>query len=117
MISIGSPSPTAHSQPVAQKSGDALRVRKLQEQVRQLRTATICALNQMLDMKEINTGTHATRLAEWALRVGEQFGMLASELRDLEAGAILHDIGKVGVAGTIFNKPGKLDAEERKQIK
>jgi HD-GYP domain-containing protein (c-di-GMP phosphodiesterase class II) len=96
--------------------GAQLRIRELEEQLRQLRTASICALNQMLDLKDSNTGTHSTRLAEWAIRLGEQFGMGESALRDLEVSAILHDIGKVGVPEAILNKPGKLDAEERKQI-
>jgi HD-GYP domain-containing protein (c-di-GMP phosphodiesterase class II) len=93
-----------------------LRVRELEEQLQQLRTATVCTLNQMLDLKDLNTGLHSTRLAEWAVRVGEEFGMPQSELADLEIGAILHDIGKVGVPDAVLNKPGALDASERKQI-
>jgi HD-GYP domain-containing protein (c-di-GMP phosphodiesterase class II) len=70
----------------------------------------------MLDLKDLDTGLHSTRLAEWAVRVGEHFGMAESDLRHLETGAILHDIGKVGVPDAILNKPGKLDADERKQV-
>ncbi|MBV9889105.1 MAG: HD-GYP domain-containing protein [Acidobacteria bacterium] len=91
-------------------------VRELEYQLRQFQTATICALNQMLDLKDFNTGVHSTRLAEWAMRVGKHFHMSASDLRNLEIGAILHDIGKVGVPDAILNKPGKLDSEERKLI-
>jgi hypothetical protein len=36
---------------------------ELEEQLQQLRTATICTLNQMLDLKDLNTGLHSTRLA------------------------------------------------------
>jgi HD-GYP domain-containing protein (c-di-GMP phosphodiesterase class II) len=68
----------------------------------------------MLDLKDLNTGLHSTRLAEWAVRVREEFGMPQSELADLEIGAILHDIGKVGVPDAVLNKPGALDASERK---
>ena len=101
---------------VSDLHGPQLRVRDLEEQLRQLRTATICALNQMLDLKDLSTGTHSARLAEWAIRVGEQLGISDLGLRDLEVSAILHDIGKVGVPEATLNKPGKLDAEERKQI-
>lgn len=87
-----------------------------EDQLRKVRSGTILALNQMLDLKDIDTGMHSTRLAEWAVRVGEHFGMVESELSDLETGAILHDIGKVGVSDAILNKPGKLDPEERKQV-
>jgi HD-GYP domain-containing protein (c-di-GMP phosphodiesterase class II) len=95
---------------------DHLRLLEAEDQIRKIRSGAIFALNQMLDLKDLDTGMHSTRLAEWAVRVGEHFGMPESELRDLETGAILHDIGKVGVADAILNKPGKLDPEERKQV-
>jgi HD-GYP domain-containing protein (c-di-GMP phosphodiesterase class II) len=81
-----------------------------------LRNAMIFALNEMLDLKDLDTGLHSTRLAEWALRVGELFGLRDRELDDLEAGAILHDIGKVGVPESILNKPDKLTVEEQKEV-
>ena len=88
----------------------------LEDQLPKIRSGTIFALNQMLDLKDLDTGLHSTRLAEWAVRVGEHFGMGESELRHLETGAILHDIGKVGVSDAILNKPGKLDPAERMQV-
>ena len=93
-----------------------LRVRHLEERLDAFQRATICALNQMLDLKDLNTGVHSTRLAEWALRVGECVGIEGEDLRDLEIAAILHDIGKVGVPDEILKKPGKLTADERKII-
>ena len=51
-------------------SEDRLLVQELQEQISRLRNATIFALNEMLDLKDIDTGLHSTRLAEWAVRVG-----------------------------------------------
>lgn len=94
----------------------SLGVKQLEERLHVFRRATIFALNQMLDLKDLNTGVHSTRLAEWALRVGECIGIEEEELRDLEAAAILHDIGKVGVPEAILNKPAKLDPDERKII-
>jgi len=95
---------------------DRLYVQGLEEQIFQLRNSTIFALNEMLDLKDINTGMHSTRLAEWAVRVGELMQMSDSDLRDLETGAILHDIGKNGVPEYILNKPGALELSERKQV-
>jgi putative nucleotidyltransferase with HDIG domain len=92
---------------------DRMRIRDLELQLRQLRTASICAMNQLLDLKDLNTGVHSTRLAEWALRVAEQLGVPSSQLSDIEAAAILHDIGKMGIPDSILNKPGKLTPEER----
>ena len=92
------------------------RIRDLENQLRQLRTGSICALNQMLDLKDLNTGLHSTRLAEWAMRLGEELGISEAGLRDLEVGAMLHDIGKVGVPDAVLNKPTALEPEERKQV-
>jgi putative two-component system response regulator len=89
-----------------------LRVQELEERVRSTREATICALNQMLDLKDLNTGVHSTRLAEWAVRIGRELGMEESGLEDIEVAALLHDAGKVGVPDAILRKPGPLDPEE-----
>jgi HD-GYP domain-containing protein (c-di-GMP phosphodiesterase class II) len=103
-------------EPHGPSAGDHRRLVDLEDQLTKIRSGTIFALNQMLDLKDLDTGLHSTRLAEWAVRVGEHFGMGESELRHLETGAILHDIGKVGVSDAILNKPGKLDAAERIQV-
>jgi HD-GYP domain-containing protein (c-di-GMP phosphodiesterase class II) len=95
---------------------DRLKILYLEEQIAKLRAGTVFALNEMLDLKDMNTGLHSSRLAEWAARVGEKLRMSESDLTDLETGAILHDVGKNGVAESILGKPGKLDPEERRQI-
>ncbi len=90
-----------------------LRVKELEEQQVASRNSLICALNQLLDLKDLNTGVHSTRLAEWALRVGRKIGMDDKDLGQLEVAALLHDIGKIGVPDSILRKPGKLTDEER----
>src|SRR5947199_5535152 len=90
-----------------------LRVKELEEQQVTMRTATICALNQLLDLIDLNTGVHSTRLAEWAVRVARQLGLSESSLRAVEIAALLHDIGKIGIPDAILKKPGKLTDEER----
>jgi HD-GYP domain-containing protein (c-di-GMP phosphodiesterase class II) len=93
-------------------SWDFLRVQELEEQVRSTRKATICALNQMLDLKDLNTGVHSTRLAEWAVRIGQELGLEEAGLEDVEVAALLHDVGKVGVPDAILRKPGPLSPDE-----
>lgn len=93
-------------------SWESLRVRELEERLRGTRQATICALNQMLDLKDLNTGVHSTRLAEWAVRVGRELGLDDGGLEDIEAAALLHDAGKVGVPDAILKKAGPLDPSE-----
>jgi HD-GYP domain-containing protein (c-di-GMP phosphodiesterase class II) len=89
-----------------------LRVKAIEEQLIALRTSVVCAFNQLLDLKDLNTGVHSTRLAEWALHVATELGLDESLLGDIEITALLHDIGKIGIPDAILNKPSKLTAEE-----
>src|ERR1700757_5305539 len=96
---------------------ESLRIKQLEEQSAALRNSVICAFNQLLDLKDLNTGVHSTRLAGWGMRVGQELGLAESELQNLEVAALLHDIGKVGIPDAILRKPGKLDADEYALIK
>ena len=93
-------------------ASDSLRVKQVEQQVTDLRSSVICAFTQLLDLKDLNTGVHSTRLAEWGMRVGQELGLEESELQNLEVAALLHDIGKVGIPDAILRKPGRLDADE-----
>jgi HD-GYP domain-containing protein (c-di-GMP phosphodiesterase class II) len=89
-----------------------LYVKGMEEQLLALRTSLICAFNQLLDLKDLNTGVHSTRLAEWALHVAGELGLDENALSDIEVAALLHDIGKIGIPDAILQKPAKLtDAE------
>jgi putative nucleotidyltransferase with HDIG domain len=98
-------------------SPENIKVKELQTQLLAVRTSVVCALNQLLDLKDLNTGVHSTRLAEWAVRIGRDLGLDDDCLRDLEAAAILHDIGKIGTPDNILRKPSKLTEEEYAIIK
>ena len=89
-----------------------LRVKELEAHSARTRAALICAFNQMLDLKDLNTGCHSTRLAEWGVRVTRDLGADESCLHDIETAALLHDIGKVGIPDAILHKAGKLDEDE-----
>ena len=91
---------------------ESLRIKELEEGVSTLRSSVICAFNQLLDLKDLNTGVHSTRLAEWGMRVGLELGLEEQELQNLEVAALLHDIGKMGIPDAILRKPAKLDPEE-----
>jgi HD-GYP domain-containing protein (c-di-GMP phosphodiesterase class II) len=97
---------------ILQQAPDSIRIKQLEEQASALRNSVICAFNQLLDLKDLNTGVHSTRLAEWGMRVGQELGLEEAALQNLEIAALLHDIGKMGIPDAILRKPGKLDAEE-----
>lgn len=94
-----------------------LRIKQLEANARDLRNALVCSFNQLLDLRDLNTGVHSTRLAEWALRVARQLGVPEGSMPDIEMGALLHDIGKVGVPDGILNKPARLTDEEYAVVK
>jgi HD-GYP domain-containing protein (c-di-GMP phosphodiesterase class II) len=90
-----------------------LRVKELEEQQRTLLKSAICAFNQLLDLRDLNTGIHSTRLAEWAVRVARKLQIEETGFYQLEVAALLHDIGKIGVPDAILKKEGRLNDEER----
>jgi HD-GYP domain-containing protein (c-di-GMP phosphodiesterase class II) len=98
--------------PAIKGASDSLKIKQVEEQVSALRTSVICAFNQLLDLKDLNTGVHSTRLAEWGMRVGQELGLEEPALQNLEIAALLHDIGKMGIPDAILRKPGKLEADE-----
>jgi HD-GYP domain-containing protein (c-di-GMP phosphodiesterase class II) len=93
-------------------AAETLRLKQAEEQVSALRSSVICAFNQLLDLQDLNTGVHSTRLAEWGMRVGQELGLEEAELQNLEIAALLHDIGKVGIPDAILRKPGRLEPDE-----
>ncbi|HSO93562.1 MAG TPA: HD domain-containing phosphohydrolase, partial [Candidatus Dormibacteraeota bacterium] len=74
--------------------------------------ATIGALAAALDAKDRYTEEHSRETAALAVSVGRRLGLSADQLRLLEYGALLHDIGKIGIPGYILHKPGALTPEE-----
>lgn len=93
-----------------------LRVKELEEQQSAFRNSLICAFNQLLDLKDISTGVHSTRLAEWAIRVARKLNIPEEHMYQVEVAALLHDIGKIGVPDAILKKQGRLTSEERAVI-
>lgn len=88
----------------------------LEEDLEQFREAAICALAQLLDLRDLPTGVHSTELVKLALDTGERMGMQPAELADLEVAATLHDIGKIGVRDDILTKTAPLTDEELRLI-
>ncbi|MBO9534174.1 MAG: HD-GYP domain-containing protein [Solirubrobacteraceae bacterium] len=66
----------------------------------------------MEDDHEYTGGEHAQGVVELALEVGARLGLDPGSLRDLEFGALLHDVGKLHVPNEILNKPGRLSEDE-----
>ena len=74
--------------------------------------ATIEGWSRALDLRDKETEGHSRRVTEMSLRLARAVGVSREDQAHIRRGALLHDIGKVGIPDNILNKPGKLtDAE------
>lgn len=72
----------------------------------------IAALANAVEAKDSTTELHCQRLAGLAHQLGMQAGLVPASLKGLVFGALLHDIGKIGVSDSILTKPGPLSRQE-----
>lgn len=75
------------------------------------------AFGQVVDSKSPYTSGHSARVALYADLIAETLGLAADRRRWLKRGALLHDVGKLGVSNSVLDKPGKLDDEEWEAVK
>jgi response regulator RpfG family c-di-GMP phosphodiesterase len=73
---------------------------------------TLRALTAALEARDSETHGHSERVVNFSLRLGQELGLNAEQMRSLEFGSLLHDIGKIGVPDAILRKPAKLTEEE-----
>jgi putative nucleotidyltransferase with HDIG domain len=78
---------------------------------------TINALASAIDASDKYTGGHCERVMALSVLMGEKIGLSTDDLNALKYGAILHDIGKIGIDTKIVNKPGRLTDDEYMIIK
>jgi putative two-component system response regulator len=70
------------------------------------------SLIRALWMKDVGTAAHSLRVANYALQLARQIGINGEERRLIGLGALLHDVGKVGVRDAVLLKPGPLNDRE-----
>ncbi|HEX7295587.1 MAG TPA: HD domain-containing protein, partial [Pyrinomonadaceae bacterium] len=87
------------------------------ENISQLHFATAEALATAIDAKDQTTHCHVRRLQVYAAGMGEVFGLSPDDIAALNAGALLHDVGKLAVPSHILNKPGRLTPAEFERMK
>ncbi len=77
---------------------------------------TLDALSAALDVRDRETEGHSRRVVEYTARLAEQIGLDKETIKSIRRGALIHDIGKIGVPDAVLNKPASLNEEERKII-
>jgi putative nucleotidyltransferase with HDIG domain len=111
------------------KQEDLLQTRQLSDQVAvalsnaqliedldELNWGALTALARTVDEKSPWTAGHSERVTEKALEIGKVMGLKQDQLENLHRGALLHDIGKIGIPAGILDKPGKMTDEEYQLI-
>jgi putative nucleotidyltransferase with HDIG domain len=78
---------------------------------------TALVLGDVVEADDGYTGNHCKSVVRLTLALGEELGLNPARRRNLEFGALLHDVGKIAIPKEIINKPGKLDPAEWTIIK
>jgi HD-GYP domain-containing protein (c-di-GMP phosphodiesterase class II) len=114
-----SPAELAPLQELADQAAMAIEQASLFDKVRSYASdleisydTTLRALMAALDTKDAATEGHSERVARLTLAVARQMGLPEGRMLDIERGALLHDVGKIGVPDSILRKPDNLDKKE-----
>jgi HD-GYP domain-containing protein (c-di-GMP phosphodiesterase class II) len=87
------------------------------EEIRKTLVQTVGALARSMEAKDYYTVGDTERVSSIAVALAKRLGFAAGELDAIEIGALLHDIGKIGIPERILHKPGPLDEEEWKVMR
>lgn len=77
----------------------------------------IYALAVAVEAKDLYTRGHSERVADYSVKLAAAMGLPSYQFETIRGAALLHDIGKIGISGSILRKPGSLTALEFQQIK
>lgn len=78
---------------------------------------TLQALAKALEAKDAYTASHSGRVAKFSVMLGKRIGLPAEQLKLLKQGALMHDLGKIGISDTVLNKASSLSDEEYELMK
>ena len=84
----------------------------LQAEIEDTQKEVVFTMGSIGETRSKETGNHVKRVAEFSYLLGSLYGLSDDEAELLKLASPMHDIGKVGIADNILNKPGKLTFEE-----
>jgi HD-GYP domain-containing protein (c-di-GMP phosphodiesterase class II) len=102
---------------IAGQAAVALENASLYEDLEMSYFSTVKALARAIEVKDPYTYGHSERVTEYAMAIAGKMTLSELDLRNIKYAAALHDIGKIGIARKILNKPGALSEEEFIHVK
>lgn len=95
------------------------RIRKFvikQTEDKRIIIQTMKTITNLIDAKDPYTRGHSSRVAVYSQEIAKRMGMTPIEIERIFYIALMHDVGKIGVPDDVLNKPGRLEADERKAV-
>jgi HD-GYP domain-containing protein (c-di-GMP phosphodiesterase class II) len=102
---------------IASQAAVAMENATLYEDLEMSYFSTVKALARAIEVKDPYTYGHSERVTVYALVIARKLGLPEWNIRNIKYAAALHDIGKLGIARSILNKPGGLTEEEFVHVK
>ena len=102
---------------ITQKAASAIENIALYENIYENLFSTLYAFVTALEVRDLYTRKHSTRVAGYAYMIAREMGCTDEELDVINFAGSLHDIGKIGIRDDILLKPGRLTEEEYEKIK
>jgi putative nucleotidyltransferase with HDIG domain len=93
------------------------KISRLSERVDRVALESMYAFSKSMEARDYYTAEHAEEMVSLVLKIGKEIGLSKEMLNNLERGATLHDIGKIGISDSILRKKSKLTPEEYEIIK
>jgi putative nucleotidyltransferase with HDIG domain len=101
----------------AERLGKNQEVRRLYTKLRTSYQETLQALAAALETRDTTTRGHCLRVAAYTAHIARRMGITGQQLTDIRIGALLHDVGKIGVPDSVLQKPGPLNPDEWEMMK
>ncbi|HYI94382.1 MAG TPA: HD-GYP domain-containing protein, partial [Bryobacteraceae bacterium] len=92
-------------------------IRDGQDSLHRAYVECVGSLASALDARDCYTAGHSHRVSEYSCAIAESLGFAPAQLDELRIGALLHDIGKIGVPDSVLQCPGKLTGEDLRLIR
>ncbi len=102
---------------LATQAGTVLEIAELYADANELFLDVLKALTAAVDAKDPYTVGHSLRVSEFSVAIAQEMGLSGEMIHRIRVGALLHDVGKIGIPDTILAKPERLNDEEYDLVK